>query len=73
MAVNLAFWQHGTNVLLQKISFTENAEEGNVHKFSDSSAELYNIHRYSQRLAQRMMEPGSFKCPLPIPMSLDKL
>lgn len=49
MAVNLGFWQYVTNVLLQRISFTENAEEGNVHKFSDSSAELYDIHRYPQR------------------------
>lgn len=49
MAVNLVFWQCGTNVLLKRKSFSENQEEGNVHKFSDSSPELYNIHRYSHR------------------------
>lgn len=51
--VNLEFWQCDTNVPIQRISFTENVEEGNVHRFSDSPAELYDIQRYSQRQSSK--------------------
>lgn len=47
MDINLAFWQHYTKVPLQGISFTENAEKGDVYKFADYSEGIYDIQGYS--------------------------
>lgn len=65
MAVNLPFWQCDTNVLIWRTSFTENAEEGNVHRFSESSAELYDIQIFTETKQQtkwRNQVPGSGLC-----------
>lgn len=70
----LGFFCSEIQVLLQRMSFTENAEKGHVHKLADSSAELcYSVFIHGTKAAQKIVQLCSLQWPLTTPTLLDKL
>lgn len=68
------FFCNELQVLLQRMSFTENAEKGHVHKLADSSAELcYSVFIHRTKAAQKIVQLCSLQGPFTTPTLLDKL
>lgn len=56
------------------MSFSENAEQGHVHKLADSSAELRDsVFIHGTKVAQKIVQLCSLQWPLTTPTLVDKL